>query len=484
MMHKNSVIKNKYLLLLLFFGMAVAFCCLLFIHSRNKIPGWVTWEDRAETCEAGLSADLRGKRLTVYSTNHEKIWESEKCHRVQDFLFADFDENGRTDIAVILWKRGIYGGRRPFWVTDNEEDRYSQHLFIYEITDSGEIRQKWCTSYLGEEITRMKLMEQNRSILLTERLSGTCSLWRWESFGLKNMRNEVKLVAFGDNIIHDEIRECADRNHAGNYDFLYEEFLEEIKSADLSSLQVESMLVDSAEQVSGYPTFGSPLAVGEAIAGAGFDIAVCGGNHALDRGINGIDVTTSFFENEGITCLGVQKSSDTTRRPYELRSANGMKIALFSYTYGTNGRDVRGNYPYAVHYLPENEKEEKELINDFKKAQNEADFLIIFVHWGQEYETEVTEEQEYMAELFAKAGADIVIGTHPHVPQKFEEIDRPDGKKMLIFYSLGNFRAHQGMNDNTKTGLEAVIYLEHCYEGVRVREYTARTLTAFVKASE
>lgn len=483
-MHKNIFLKNKYFWLLLFFGTAVVLYCLLFIHSRNRIPKWVLWESRTETCEAGLTADLTGKRLTVYSDKNEKIWESEKGHRVQDFLFADFDENGRTDLAVLLWKRGIYGKRRPFWVTDNEEDRYSQHLFIYEMTDSGEIRQKWCTSYLGEEITRMKLMEQNRSFLLTERISGACSLWRWESFGLKNMRNEVKLVAFGDNIIHDEILESAYGRHNGCFDFLYEEFIEEIESADLSSLQVESMLTDKPEAVSGYPNFGSPLAVGEAIAGAGFDIAVCGGNHALDRGISGIDVTASFFENKGMTCLGVQKSSDTAEKPYEIRSANGMKLALFSYTYGTNGKDIRDRYPYGVHYLPDSPDEEKKLITDLEKAQKEADFLIIFVHWGQEYETEVTEEQERMAQLFARAGADLVIGTHPHVPQKFEEIDRPDGKKMLIFYSLGNFRACQGMNDNTKTGLEAVIYLEHCFEGVRVREYTARTLTAFVKASE
>lgn len=480
-MHKNTFLIYKLLAVILGFLLMLF---LLFFLSRNAIPHWVKWEKRTDACESGLTADLKGKHLVVYSRDHEKLWESEMGHKVQTFLFADLDENGRTDIVVLLWKRGIYGGRRPFWVTDNEENRYSQHLFIYEVSASGDIRQKWCTSYVGEEITRMKLMEQNRSFLLTERISGACTLWRWESFGLKNIRNEVKLVAFGDNIIHDEIREIADTSHGGSYDFLYEEFADEIKNADLACLQVESMLVDKPEQVSGYPAFGSPLAVGEAIADAGFDIAVCAGNHALDRGIYGIDVTASFFEKKGMTCLGVQKSSDTTRKPYEIRSANGMKLALFSYTYGTNGRDVGDNYPYAVHYLPENEEEEKELINDFKMARKEADFLIIFVHWGTEYETEVADEQIYMAQLFAGAGADLVIGTHPHVPQRYEEIDRPDGKKMLIYYSLGNFRAHQGMNDNTKTGMEAVIYLEHCYEGVRVREHTARTLTAFVKGSE
>ena len=483
-MHKNTILKNKYLWLLLLFTAAVVFCCVYFAYFSPKTPKWVKWKENYELREGCCTAVLKEKRLSLTGSDGTLIWQSEKDYLVQDFLFADLDNNGRTEIIALLWKRGIYGKDRPFWVTDNEEDKYSQHLFIYEISEDNRVKQKWCTSYLGQEISRMKLMEQNRSILLTERTDGSCSLWRWESFGLKSMRNEVKFIAFGDNIIHREILEDANGKHGGSYDFLYKDFKKEIESADLAAIQVESMLVDKAEMVSGYPSFGAPLSVGEAIADAGFDIAVCGGNHALDKGIYGIDVTTSFFEKENITCLGVQNSKDSEYKPYEIVAANGMKLALFSYTYGTNAGDARDKYPWAVHYLPRDEKEENELISDLGKARKESDFLIIFVHWGTEYETEVADEQLYMAQLFARAGADLVIGTHPHVPQRYEEIDRPDGKKMLIYYSLGNFRAHQGMNDNTKTGMEAVIYLEHCYEGVRVREHTARTLTAFVKDSE
>lgn len=483
-MHKNKFLKNKYFWLLLLFTAAVVFCCVYLVINSSKIPKWVSPNDGKSLREGRYTAALQGKSLTITADDGKEIWKSDKDHVIQDFLLADLDKNGRTELIALLWKHGIYGKDRPFWVLDNEDNKYSQHLFIYEISEDDKVKQKWCTSYVGQEITRMKLMKQNPGILLTERIDGSCSLWRWESFGLKNMRNEVKFIAFGDNIIHKEILELANGKHAGTYDFLYKDFQKEIESADLAAIQVESMLVDKDEMVSGYPSFGAPITVGEAIAEAGFDIAVCGGNHALDKGIYGIDVTTSFFEKEGITCLGVQNSRDNEYRPYETVAANGMKLALFSYTYGTNVGDARKKYPYVIHYLPETEKEENDLINDLKKARNEADLLIIFVHWGQEYETEVTEDQQHVAELFAKAGADIVIGTHPHVSQKFEEIDRPDGQKMLIFYSLGNFRACQGMNDNTKTGLEAVIYLEHCYEGVRVREYTASTLTAFVKGSE
>ena len=70
------------------------------------------------------------------------------------------------------------------------------------------------------------------------------------------------------------------------------------------------MLVDRDSAVSGYPQFGSPIAVGEAIKKAGFDVAVGGNNHALDKGIYGIDVTTSFYEENGITCVGIQNSLD------------------------------------------------------------------------------------------------------------------------------------------------------------------------------
>ena len=155
--------------------------------------------------------------------------------------------------------------------------------------------------------------------------------------------------------------------------------------------------------------------------------------------------------------INSQNSGDKEYRPYEVISRNGLKFALFSYTYGTNGMDASDKYPFAVHYLPRDEKERQQVRKDITDAATEADFVIVFAHWGNEYEKEVSDEQREMAQFFADAGADVIIGSHPHVVQKNDTIRNNDGSETIVFYSLGNFRAFQGRREETRTGAEAVV---------------------------
>ena len=157
-----------------------------------------------------------------------------------------------------------------------------------------------------------------------------------------------------------------------------------------------------------------------------------------------------------------------------------LKFALFSYTYGTNGMDASDKYPYAVHYLPRDEKERQQVRKDIEDAKAEVDFVIVFAHWGNEYESEVSDEQKEMAQFLAEAGADVVIGSHPHVVQEVDVISCEDGRKTVVFYSLGNFRAYQGKMDETKKGAEAVVVFEHCFDGVRIKEYEVKDVDAYV----
>jgi poly-gamma-glutamate capsule biosynthesis protein CapA/YwtB (metallophosphatase superfamily) len=331
-------------------------------------------------------------------------------------------------------------------------------------------------------------------------------LWTWESFGLKNLDNEVTFVAYGDNIIHTPIYEYARRYEDGDFSFLYESFRDEIQEADIAAVQAETILVDKDSAVSGYPQFGSPPEVGEALKDAGFDIVSCANNHALDKGIYGIDVTTSFYKEQGMTCIGIQNSSERSYRPYDIIAKNGIRFALFSYTYGTNAGDISDSYPHAIHYLPRNKNEEEKLVSDLKSAGQEADFIVVFVHWGNEYETEISQYQMHVAELLAEGQADVVIGTHPHVVQETKEVTRPDGGKMLVYYSLGNFRSDQAgtragvkvSTDNssdtgaaqtrsdstadTGTGAKARFVVEHSFDGVRLKTWEIIDVDAFWKS--
>ena len=469
--------KNNKWLLLTFFAVA-AICCamVIFLYLPSPKGGW---NDRELGICEGISGELSGRRFKIISRDGVTLWETPRTFLVQDVLVTDLDRDGETEIILLLWKIGKFGKHRPFWV-ERDELAFSQHVFIYSVSREGKLRHRWGASEVGDEITRMKLMEKNNSLLLTEAAGGKCAVWRWDSFGLKTIDSSVSFVVFGDNIIHREIYEYADKSEGGSFDFLYEPFYDDIRNADIAAFQQETMLVDKKAAVAGYPLFGAPIRVGEAIAEAGFDIASCAGNHALDRGIYGIDVTTSFYREKGITCLGVQESGDLAYRPYETVSKNGITFAMFDYTYGTGEMDVRDRYPFAVHYLPRNEAEEKELIKDLESARNEADFVIVFVHWGNEYETKLSDAQLHMADVFARGGADVVLGTHPHVVQDVETVKRPDGGNMLIYYSLGNFRAHQGQSPETKSGGIARFEVGHTYDGAKLLDYNLDIIDSYM----
>ena len=143
--------------------------------------------------------------------------------------------------------------------------------------------------------------------------------------------------------------------------------------------------------------------------------------------------------------------------------------------------DISEKYPYVVHYLPKDDEGKKEVISDLQRAREEADIVIVFAHWGDEYQEEANAGQREMAALFAEGGADVVIGSHPHVVQEVEEIKRPDGKKCIVYYSLGNFVADQGKEDKTKAGGKAVITFEHAYNGAKVADYELKEIRSYWK---
>ncbi len=475
-----KISKTKWLLLIIVAAISIILNINIVKAAKSDEtdpPSWISWQEKKIKSDSGVSFVLSKKRLVMKDGSNHDMWESSKDYLVQDVLVSDIDRNGDEEVILLLWKIGRYGRKKPFWITSDEEE-YSQHIFIYDIKDK-DLQEKWCASDIGRLVTRIKLMKKDNAILLQEDTDGNCTLWVWESFGLKNIDNQVKFIAFGDNIIHKNIYEYADAKEGGTYNFLYEPFKKEIESADIAAIAAETILVDKKKAVSDYPSFGSPIAVGKAIKDAGFDIAVCGNNHALDKGIYGIDVTTDFYNENGIICLGIQNSKDKEYRPYEIISKNGIRFALFSYTYGTNDIDVSLKYPYAVHYLPGTENEKKKVMEDIKKAKKEADFVVVFVHWGDEYKKKISDKQKKMAQLFSDANADVVIGTHPHVVQDTEMINRQNGESTLVYYSLGNFRADQGRSADTRIGAEAIFFVEHTYDGIKLRSHEIKEVSSY-----
>ncbi|MCR5469210.1 MAG: CapA family protein [Lachnospiraceae bacterium] len=247
-------------------------------------------------------------------------------------------------------------------------------------------------------------------------------------------QDEVTIIMAGDILLHDPVNAAAKRED-GTYDYsaVFANTAEYISAADIAIVNQEVIIGGEELGVSGYPNFNAPEDVQTALCDAGFDVVLHATNHALDRGKQGIlNCLDSWEENHPeIEVIGINESSEE-QDEIPLVESNGITFAILNYTYGTNGIALPDDMPYAVNLMDEAHKEE--IKEDLIKADELADFVIVCPHWGTEYVLEQTTEQEQWASFFAENGADLIIGTHPHVIEPIEMVG-----DTLCYYSLGNF---------------------------------------------
>lgn len=250
----------------------------------------------------------------------------------------------------------------------------------------------------------------------------------------------VDFLAVGDNIAHGPIYKSGQgEGDVWNYDHIYEPVKKDIEEADLSLVTQETIFVEDRNNVSGYPAFGTPVEIGDALVNAGFDVIAHSSNHVLDKGTKSIEYTLDWWEqtHPEIEVLGIHKTAEEAEGISVIRCKN-LKIAMLDYTYSFNGIEM----PKEKEYLADLFDEEKAR-KDIQKAKDLADVVIVVMHVGDEYVQEVDEQTKNWTDLFLEEGVDIVIGSHPHVIRPMETLTGEDGHKMLVYYSLGNFVATQ-----------------------------------------
>lgn len=256
----------------------------------------------------------------------------------------------------------------------------------------------------------------------------------------KPQNTKVTLVAVGDNLIHNTLISAGEQDDGTrDYNSFYEDIKPYITSADIACINQETMLGGSDFEYSGYPMFNTPWEVGEAAINAGFDVFTCATNHSMDVGSAGIMKELEFFsKHPEVTHIGTNSNEDEYNAITYLEK-NDIKFALLNYTYGTNGISIPEDKPYLINMLTE-----EKVTADLKIARENADVVIVFPHWGTENSHEISEQQKKYCKIFSDNGVDIVIGTHPHVLQPVEWYENEEtGKKMLVYYSIGNFISHQ-----------------------------------------
>jgi poly-gamma-glutamate synthesis protein (capsule biosynthesis protein) len=270
----------------------------------------------------------------------------------------------------------------------------------------------------------------------------------------------ISFLAAGDNLIHDNIYKeageiAAAMNKTGSYDFtpMYAPLADKIFEADIAFINQETPLAGESFGYSGYPQFNSPQMLGTDLQNVGFDVVNIANNHMLDRRAKGLIGTMDFLRDSKIFQIGgyLDRADFDRPRVYE---TEGVKIAFVSFTYGTNGINLDSDSDIFIPLYTDGINVDEELLTDtVKKAEAAADFTIVSMHWGWEGTYAINDEQRNAAKIMCDAGADVIIGTHPHVVQDTEWLTSENGNKTLVYYSLGNFISAQTPYYNMIGGL-------------------------------
>jgi poly-gamma-glutamate synthesis protein (capsule biosynthesis protein) len=212
------------------------------------------------------------------------------------------------------------------------------------------------------------------------------------------------------------------------------------ESVDLAIGNLELTL--AGPPFKGYPQFSAPDALAFALKDAGMDVLVTANNHSVDRGRKGVDRTIQLLDSAGILHTGTFRDTVDRMNDYPMAlEKNGVKLTLLNYTYGTNGIPV--TKPNVVNLI-----DTAVIRKDMDKAKEaNPDFIIVFTHWGLEYQSQPSKEQKLLTEFCFQLGAHVVMGSHPHVIQPMEWRKE---KNQLVVYSLGNFVS--GQRDRYKNG--------------------------------
>ncbi|MEN0127861.1 MAG: CapA family protein [Brevundimonas sp.] len=275
---------------------------------------------------------------------------------------------------------------------------------------------------------------------------------------------EFTIVAAGDVLPHTPV--IADARTKNGYDFspMLAPLDPWIQPADLAICHLEVPIAPPGKKPSGYPIFGSPPEIVDALKKQGWDGCSTASNHSVDRGYAGVKATLDTLDAAGLGHVGTARSQQEADQPqvYELeREGQTIKVAHIAAAYGTNGMPVDADKPWSVNII-----DVPAMVAEAKQARADgADLVIASVHCCVEYQTEPTATQKAIDQQLADSGEiDLVIGHHAHVPQPVAKLEGgPRGEGMWVAYGLGNFLSNQDgacCVDNTDSGILLTAHVE------------------------
>ena len=260
----------------------------------------------------------------------------------------------------------------------------------------------------------------------------------------------------GDILGHGPVLQAAiDQN--GNYDFseMFTYVEKHFKSFDFMVANLEVTLGGPEKGFRGYPTFNCPDSIVDALLDSGVDMMLTANNHTYDTGHDGLLRTQQVLKEKGMKYVGTRQTQDDAF--YTVQNINGIKIGMICYTYETeyDGGKALNGIPLSA--------DSASLVNSFDYTNLEAfyteadtavkamekdgaDAVMLYIHWGDEYNLSPNEYQKSIAQKLCDLGVDVIVGGHPHVVQSFDTLTSANGNKTYCIYSVGNCVSNQSRN--------------------------------------
>ena len=293
--------------------------------------------------------------------------------------------------------------------------------------------------------------------------------------GTSGKDTRVTIGAAGDVLPHYPVQQSAARNAAGSgYDFtpMFAEVTDLLTGPDVTLCHMETPISsdDTYLTPQGSTTFNTAFEIADALVDAGYDGCDTASNHTWDRTLDGLTSTRSVLEDAGLQVAGPAASEGGERQAtYEV---DGVDVTQLAYTYTIhNSATPTTTVPEEAPWLRDSlwpAVGADGILEDAEKAKGDgADFVVVSMHWGAEYQTEPTDEQLSIAtELLESDSVDLILGTHAHVVQPCEKVN---GKYVL--YGMGNSLSNQSpetsssLRPETQEGLIAHVGLTKDSEG-------------------
>lgn len=264
----------------------------------------------------------------------------------------------------------------------------------------------------------------------------------------KEEKKSFTFVGVGDNLYHYTQYMCQEQNEYYNFDSYYEMTNKYTQKADLAYINFETLCIGEEYGLSGYPTFNGPTEILSSVNKAGFDWWSLSSNHSMDRGVEGLLKQIELVRENypDVITTGSHTSKKDKNRTL-VKEINGIKVGFLGYTYGLNGFVLPEDKPWLVDLI-----DKDQMKKDMEALSKVSDIQLVSMHWGDEYQTYPNDEQQDLANYLNELGAEVVIGSHPHVIQPAKIIK---GKKQdtLVYYSLGNYTSTQDVDERMVGGM-------------------------------